>query len=498
VTSTPATDGRHPSETFDGNGAVGSGGATTSGGKGRAFDIDALLGKADDWLVAPLRAWIPQQRWFASKGRVMTSLEVVEATPVVVGDPAAAHVLVEVRFAEGAPERYQIVLGLRRTPLPRLDHVHIADTTDADGRIVAYSGLWDGELASALLDLIGSGTQRGTLRFTPETGTALTSALQSRVMDGEQSNTSVVYGEDYILKLFRRVSTGLNPDLELHRALRKVECQYVAEVYGAIEGESGGEPVTYGMLQRFASNSANGWAMATASVRDLLAEQDLRADEVGGDFAGESHRLGEAVAAVHACLAAALGSSELSRAGIQALSASMRARLDGALVAVPQLAHYESALREAFSAVADAPGPLAVQRVHGDLHLGQVLRIPTGWLLIDFEGEPVKPMDERRAPDLALRDVAGMLRSYDYAAHHLLLDYVAEEQATYRATEWSTRNRSAFCDGYAAVAGQDPRDSAALLRAYELDKAVYEAVYEARNRPAWQAIPLASVERLLS
>jgi maltokinase len=260
--------------------------------------------------------------------------------------------------------------------------------------------------------------------------------------------------------------------------------------------------VTLAMLQDFAANSAEGWAMALASVRDLLAEGDLRADEVGGDFAAEAARLGETVALVHDVLRQALGESELDPA---ALAGAWQQRLTAAAADVPELAEFTAAIRGIYDRVAELPDPVPAQRVHGDLHLGQTLRTPQGWLVIDFEGEPAAPFAERIRPDSALRDVAGMLRSFDYAAYHSLSQREPasewsepdhSSQPSWRANEWTTRNRAAFCDGYARGAGRDPREQGALLRAFELDKAVYEALYETRNRPSWAPIPLASIRRL--
>ncbi len=432
----------------------------------------------------PYEEWLPRQRWYAGRNRTLVSVEPAAVTTL---RPALDHVLLDAVYADGGTERYQVLVGWRTDLPPGIAPGLIGE---GDGE-VAYDAVWDEQVGRELLGLIAAGATVGGLRFVPEPAADLPLDTPGRVVDAEQSNTSLVYADAAILKLFRRVVPGVNPDLELNRALARAGCHQVAPLLGAIEGTTeDGSPVSLGMLTRYAANSAEGWAMATASVRDLFAEGDLRADEVGGDFYGEAYRLGEAVAAVHAVLAAELGTSEAPGPGHR-----MLARLDAAAAAVPELAAVADPVREVFARVADHPIP--VQRVHGDLHLGQVLRTPTGWLLIDFEGEPGRPLDERRAPDSVLRDVAGMLRSFDYAAHQTLGERQGDAQLAYRAKEWTERNCEAFQDGYTAAGGPDGKEHADLLLAYEVDKVVYEAAYEARHRPHWLSIPLGSLARLL-
>lgn len=189
-------------------------------------------------------------------------------------------------------------------------------------------------------------------------------------------------------------------------------------------------------------------------------------------------------------LACALPTVTMGHAQLSPLVDGMIERLDAAVQAVPALHPYAPGLRSAYEALADlaAEGQTwTAQRIHGDLHLGQCLRSPSGeWSLIDFEGEPSKPLAERRLPQPAVRDVAGMLRSFDYAAHSLHP----------RLPDWAAVCRAAYCTGYAETGGRDPRTDPVLLRAYETDKAVYEVVYEARHRPDWLPVPMSAIHRL--
>jgi maltokinase len=441
-----------------------------------------------------LPEWLPQQRWFAAKGRPVRSVSVASSTPLLTdGDPLLDLVLLAVTFDDDSPvQLYQLLVGRTATPRGELEHV----TFGVIDNLVAYDGLWDTRVTEWLLESIRSGRTVGDVRFVAEPGAEIAEGAVGRVLGVEQSNTSVSWGEQSILKLFRRVLPGVNPDLELHRALRSVDSREVAALQGAIEGTVDGEPTTFAMLQDFAANSADGWAMALASVRDLLAEGDLRADEVGGDFAADSERLGAATASVHADMAKVLPTEPAGEDWYATAAEQMGERLTAAIEVVPQLAEHADGLRELYAAVAASREPVVRQRVHGDLHLGQVLRTTTGWIVLDFEGEPARPLAARRELDTPLRDVAGMLRSFDYAARHMLVEQPGDPQRAHRAQEWAERNRQAFRAGYTAGGDTELDPHSPLLRAFEADKAVYECVYEARNRPNWLMIPLQSVSRL--
>ncbi len=441
---------------------------------------------------ALLMAWLPRQRWFGGKGRDVDGVAIVSGATLLEGDPQVRLVLLEVNFTGGDSDHYQLLLGATSGPVEqRLEHAVLG----AHDGSVLYDAVHDQAAAGALLQHLAAGDDVDGLSFI--NADEVDPSLSSRVLTLEQSNTSLVYGDEVILKLFRRLQPGANPDIEVTKALSDAGSTHVARPLAWFDGVVHGQTTTLGLLQPFLKSASEGWAMATASVRDLFAEGDLHADEVGGDFAAESDRLGEATGDVHTLLAEVLESRTAGPPESQQTAHQLHERLEAALAIVPELAPHAVAIRTSYDVVADRTAPVPVQRVHGDYHLGQVLRTADGWVLLDFEGEPTRPLAERRALMSPLRDVAGMLRSFDYAARYLLAERGGEPQLAYRAAEWAQRNRSAFCDGYARAVGADPRDEVALLLAFELDKAVYEVVYETRNRPTWVHIPLGSIKRLV-
>lgn len=462
-----------------------------------------------------LRAWLPKQRWFAGKGLPISGFRLAEATELVppggrLGPLGLLHVLVDVEQPGRPADCYQLLLGAHPLLPSGLVRAALGPAVGGpyDG-LTLYDAPHDPRLTGLLLERLRLPGRAGRLRFTAEPHAQFPPGLTPRVSTAEQSNTSVVYGDAYILKLFRRVSPGTNPDLELSLALARKGSRRVAEPVawfealpaddptdgeGAAPGPGSGaasgpgarqvpaEPTTLGVLQRFLPGSSDGWALALASVAE------------DGDFTGEAEALGRATAEVHGALADALPVRTLDGPALERIASAMARRLDETAKEVPAVRPYTAALRAAFDDLArlgagggpdGGAGSVTAQRIHGDLHLGQALRGPDGeWVLIDFEGEPARPLAERRRAAPPVQDVAGMLRSFDYAAHHS------------GNGPWAARHRDAFCAGYAAVSGTDPREQPVLIRAFETDKAVYEARYEARHRPAWLPIPLSALARL--
>jgi maltokinase len=358
-----------------------------------------------------------------------------------------------------------------------------------------YDAVHDRDAMAIFLEAFDRAEDFGGVRFHRLPGHDLDTSTHSSLFGGEQSNSSVAFGEDSLMKVFRRLTGGHNPDIEIHEALTRAGSSHVAALYGYLTTRAG--DLHLAMLQQFLRTASDGWDLALVSTRNLFAEADLHAEEVGGDFAAEAHRLGAAVAEVHVMLAEEFPTRPLDPG---AVAQAMRDRLTAALDIVPDLAEHRPALVQRFDAVVGIDDDaLLAQRIHGDLHLGQTLRTSLGWKLVDFEGEPAKHLHERRLPDSPWRDVAGMLRSLDYAPRVVErtwsdgLDEGADQRA-YRANEWSQRNRSAFLSAYA---GRElTTDERTLLAAYVADKAVYETVYETRNRPSWVVIPLEAVARI--
>jgi maltokinase len=445
-------------------------------------------------LEEALTGWLPGQRWFAGKGAPIDRLAIVADTVLVEGDPSLRHLIVAVSQG-GGTDRYQLLAGLRAAIPDRLEHAVIGPVGDAQpGQAwVAYDALHDPPLTRRLLEAMAGQETIGPLSFAAEPDAAIDTGLDSLVLTGEQSNTSMIFGEEAILKVFRRPHPGPNPDLEIPRALHRAGSPHVAPPLGWMQITLDDVPTVLAILSTYLRAATDGWLLAATSVRDLYASDAVSAAEAGGDFAAEAHRLGEATAEVHRALAEAFGTAELPASAHRDLAAQMRGRLDAAVAAVPQLAPYAGLLAEAFTELAGIDEPLPVQRIHGDYHLGQVIRTQAGWVLLDFEGEPVVPLAQRSARAPALRDVAGMLRSLDYAARHQLPGHADQERAHAAARDWVSRNQAAFCAGYAQAGGTDPGKHAVLLRALTLDKAVYEVMYEASHRPSWLSIPLGSI-----
>lgn len=410
--------------------------------------------------------WLPRQRWFASKSSRIDGVRPHLVSLLHTDDERRLEIWVVEVEAAGQTAAYQLPLVTSRAdrlpPSARIGTLPTGQLSD---------GAADPDLTALLLELMhgtakADGLVAGSTEGLPDLhGPGLS-------LGAEQSNTSLVFGDRaepgaVVLKLFRRLTPSPNPDLEVSRRLGELGSAHVPAAIGWIEGAG----YTLGIAQPFLSGAVEGWSLALSPA--------------GADFAAEAERLGAMTAGLHADLRAAFGTRDRPAAELAAVAAGMRDRLDSAVRAVTALEPYAEAISAAYDDVAHLDGPLRVQRVHGDYHLGQVLRTDDAWVALDFEGEPARPLRERVSPSSPLRDVAGMLRSLDYAA------------AQRGDLEWSLPNRDAFCAGYAAASGRDPRAELTLLRAYELDKAVYEVRYEADHRPEWIAIPLHGIARLV-
>jgi maltose alpha-D-glucosyltransferase/alpha-amylase len=510
---------------------------TVAGGLETAL-APATLGALSD---APLARFLSQRRWFGAKGERIVSARFDAVIPVQALGHAAALTRVTVRFESGPSAVYQLpliaapasegtgerdaMLARVETPDGRVLGALVDATADAGFRSWLGNALETG-------DTIARGESRWMAQPVAGAADAPEPMPQSRVIASEQSNTSIVYGERAILKLFRRLEPGENPDVEISRFLT-TRTQFrntplllgVAHIEHEAEEDLEPETAVTGMLQRFVAGASDAFEYAVDRAGDAIS-----ADAMDGvvPFAGDARRLGCITRELHTALASSTddpafvpkpaGRDAVARwrdgamRSVDAACDLLARRLADASIPQPlhPLAHSLTSGRAAIAvrlddlaaAVGDA-GMLV--RHHGDYHLGQVLRTPDGdFIIIDFEGEPARSIPERRARNSALRDVAGMLRSFGYAAAMAAPTnerWSGSEIAARRAS-WERQVRDAFLHGYFADARsaylpRDRADSDRLVTLFEIEKVFYELVYELNNRPSWVGVPLAGAARCL-
>jgi maltokinase len=439
-------------------------------------------------LVERLPEHLARQRWSGAHDRAITGLQVKWLDVVREGDPALVWTVVTAQFAEGDEQDYQLFIGMRAAEaapefLQGKERELVALLTGEPGGLVVYDALVDPELAIDVLHLVA-----------PEIEVEV-----RRPLVLEHSNSSVVYDEAHILKIFRRVEPGPNPDVEITRVL--ADRGYVQVLPPKAELRRDG--VDLAVLRDFLVGATEGWELARASVRDLLAG-GLPPEESGADFAPDAERLGTILAGLHRCMGEAWGAAagDVGRwaaemeAGLREVQAAAGGALPDRFDAGAISARYAE-----LAGMSDVGQEI---RIHGDLHLAQVIKADAGWKFLDFEGEPARRRDDRFTTSSPLRDVAGFLRSLHYVAATGLAEWATDQDDLAElVTRWEKRNRAALLDSYYAAEGIEqllPTTEAGrriVLSAFELDKAVYEVGYELGHRPDSVTIPLAGIDRLL-
>ena len=438
--------------------------------------------------LAPLLGeFLPRQRWYAgNEPPARVEVTVLDARE---GEPLLVWLLADAVDGEGARATYQIVLGGRPTPSDAEFLQGKARVTlgEVDGWIY-YDALVDPDLALLVLEKVA-----------PDE-----SAEVARPLVVEQSNTSVVYDERLILKLFRRVHPGPNPDVEITELLGERGFPHVVPQLAELRYEG----FDLAVVRQYLLGSTDAWELAHTSLRDLLNTR-VPPDEAGADFGPEALTLGDVTARLHLAMADVFGSEPgSSREWLAGFRAQLERLPDVAAAAAVPMAEVADAgaVEAALAALADVSDSGMATRIHGDLHLAQMLLADAGWFVLDFEGEPVRPVAERVRASSPLRDVAGMVRSFHYAARTGLAERGrdVDPELVHLAAQWESRARDEFWRGYQSVAGIDlllpgsTADRDSLLRAFELDKAVYEIIYELSHRPDWVDIPASAVRRTLA
>ncbi len=437
-----------------------------------------------------LREWLVGQRWYASKSRGVTGLETVE-TARLADDLFVA--LVQANFATGTHELYQLLLCRaaedgETAPIVSGEGFGLYDVATCPSR--------GRELLALMDDCADLETPAGRFGFRRTGPPAALGDVEVRTIGVEQSNSSLVFDERLIVKLFRKVESGINPDLEILRFLTAREFANIAPLHGWLEYEGQALAATLGIAQAFISDGRDGWELA---LEEIVGAPDTFLERVGS--------LGQVTGQMHNALASddgdpAFSPEEPSVESLGLLTATIDEDIERIFVRLPD----DDRVAPIYGRGEDVRARLAMRsqvgtggrhiRIHGDYHLGQTLSTPRGWVILDFEGEPARPLSERRVKRSPLRDVASMLRSFAYVSS-------AVELRSRRAPAgFEQRARELFLERYFAEiemallpAGEAPILN--MLAIFELEKAIYELRYELDNRPDWVSIPVAGIRRLL-
>jgi maltose alpha-D-glucosyltransferase/alpha-amylase len=505
-----------------------------------AVPIPSLSGPADHTIFSDdagrtrlerdiLPGYVSTARWFGGKARVPQEWSIRDVVPINFAADAARFVFLEISYAEGAPDTYLLPLQIASAETAAEFPPAAIVARFADGAVL-FDALHDEPFRGALFELIIQGRRLSGAsgEIAGATGAILaqtTAAPPSRVLAVEQSNSSIIYGDQIFLKLYRRLELGENPDAEILRFLGDQRFPHVPPFGGAVEyHNAGGERQVLALALGLVPNDGDAWSFTLRHLSRfydrILADDRAAAAQTEAEYLVSVAQLGTRTGELHRALAAdattpAFAPEPFAQADGDALAAALRVALDevrtlltdrwsaldpDAQALVEQLRDTEPNLRARAAAFAGLNTSAAKTRTHGDYHLGQVLHGPDGFLIIDFEGEPLRPLAERRRKMSPFRDVAGMLRSFHYAAYAALEPLGGErERLTADAETWARRAQHTFLEAWrAATTGavfrdSDPTVERALLDAFLLEKALYEIRYEANNRPAWLGIPVRGV-----
>jgi maltokinase len=456
-------------------------------------DLGSRMAVADEVLTD----WIGAQRWFGAKGRDVAQFNVLDVVVLREEAPALALTIVEARFGAGTHELYHVPIGIR----PSAGRWRDGLICDADG-YTAYDALADPFQAALLARLLGSAAeiQRGesSVHFHWVGSDVVGEDTPSRGIGGEQSNTSIIFDERLVLKVFRRLEPGINPELEMLRFLAAHGFQNIAALEGWFDYSGELMEATLGVMQRFIVDAVDGWALTL----DALTTGETH-------FFDRLRELGTVTAQMHVALASDQNDPDFapdppSDENVSLLTATIDEQIERVFLELPDtpvvgpIAGRGEELRDLLRSLSHIGVGGRLIRCHGDYHLGQTVLGHDGWVILDFEGEPGRPLRERRRKHSPLRDVAGMLRSISNAAlAGELLDRMPAA-----SLEWEAGAREAFLTGYLAQvdpallpAGQQAIEK--LLAIFELEKLLYELRYELNNRPDWLIVPVTAIARLL-